>query len=241
MSRVAEECRCNIGQFFTQFERNTMSRVLLWPSNVAAGTPQKLNRRDIENQKRWDKLRTRTAVKGDRIQVLCVGRAGGTGFDAGMFEDDKTVFVVGEGKGLLMPKLDRQCLGLKLNETRKFLLKPGEEGHPQSERDESLVIQVPLGDSNVNVGATVRINHEGQLRLAMVADLSNGMVTLDMNDPLAGKVLHYEVTLLSFDMEVDRIKQLFPDPVFVPDRIFELDELKKFNGRNKMPIYIGKL
>ena len=131
---VAEECRCNIGQFFTQFERNTMSRVLLWPSNVAAGTPQKLNRRDIENQKRWDKLRTRTAVS-DKIQVLCVGRAGGTGFDAGMFEDDKTVFVVGEGKGLLMPKLDRQCLGLKLNETRKFLLKPGEEGHPQSERD----------------------------------------------------------------------------------------------------------
>ena len=137
--------------------------------------------------------------------------------------------------------VDRQCLGLKLNETRKFLLKPGEEGHPQSERDESLVIQVPLGDSNVNVGATVRINHEGQLRLAMVADLSNGMVTLDMNDPLAGKVLHYEVTLLSFDMEVDRIKQLFPDPVFVPDRMFELDELKKFNGQNNMPIYLGKL
>ena len=75
----------------------------------------------------------------------------------------------------------------------------------------------------------------------MVSELSNGMATLDMNDPLAGKVLYYEVTLLSFDMEVDRINQLFPDPVFVPDRIFELDELKKFNGRNKMPIYIGKL
>ena len=218
-----------------------MSRVFLRPNNVAARAPQKLNRREAELQKRWDELRTRTAMKGDRIQVLCVGRAEGTGFDAGMFEDDKTVFVVGEGKGLLMPKLDRQCLGLKLNETRKFLLKPGEEGHPQSERDESLVIQVPLGDSNVNVGATVRINHEGQLRLAMVADLSNGMVTLDMNDPLAGKVLHYEVTLLSFDMEVDRMKQLFPDPVFVPDRMFELDELKKFNGQNNMPIYLGKL
>ena len=218
-----------------------MSKVFLRPSNVAGTTSQKSNRSEAEMQKRRNKLRTRTVVKGDKIQVLCVGRAEGTGFDAGMFEDDRTVFVVGEGKGLLMPKLDCQCLGMKLNETRSFQLKPGDEGHPQSERDETLVIQVPLGDSKVNVGATVRINHNDQLRLAMVTRILNGKAILDMNDPLAGKVLDYEVTLLSFDVDVDRMKQLFPEPVFVPDRMFKLDELKKYNGQNNMPIYLGTL
>ena len=38
---------------------------------------------------------------------------------------------------------------------------------------------------------------------------------------------------------MDRIKQLFPEPIDVPDRTVSLAELKANNGQNGMPIYMG--
>jgi|TARA_B110000008_G_scaffold36495_1_gene32939 FKBP-type peptidyl-prolyl cis-trans isomerase 2 len=216
-----------------------MSRAFLKINYTASSESKNPYGSEEELQKMREKLGTRVVQKGDKIQVLCVGKAEGNDFDAGMFDNDMTVFVAGEGKGLLMPALDGACMGLQLNETRKFDVKPGDEGHPQSERDESLVVQVPTGGAKVNTGTTVRLNHEGQLRLAMVIKVEDGNATLDMNDPLAGRVLHYEVTLKAFDAEVNRIKQLFPEPIHVPDRTFDLNELRMYNGQNNMPIYLG--
>ena len=217
-----------------------MSRAFIYIHHtVAAKSSNNPYDSEEELQKIREKIGTRTVQKGDKIQVKCVGKAEGTDFDAGIFENDMTVFVSGEGKGLLMPELDNICIGLQLNETKTFILCPGDEGHPQSERDESLVITVPTGGENVKIGTTVRINHEGSLRLAMVIKVKDDAVTLDMNDPLAGKILHYEVTLEKFEAEVDRIKQLFPEPIHVPDRTFDLNELKAYNGKNNKPIYIG--
>ena len=151
-----------------------MSRAFLKINYTASSESKNPYGSEEELQKMREKLGTRVVQKGDKIQVLCVGKAEGNDFDAGMFDNDMTVFVAGEGKGLLMPALDCACMGLQLNETRKFDVKPGDEGHPQSERDESLVVQVPTGAAKVNTGTTVRLNHEGQLRLAMVIKVEDG-------------------------------------------------------------------
>ena len=80
-----------------------MSRAILKINYTASSESKNPYGSEEELQKMREKLGTRVVQKGDKIQVLCVGKAEGNDFDAGMFDNDMTVFVAGEGKGLLMP------------------------------------------------------------------------------------------------------------------------------------------
>ena len=75
-----------------------MSRAFIYTHNtVAATSSNNPYGSEEELQKMREKVGTRTVEKGDKIQVKCVGKVEGTDFDAGIFEDDMTVFVAGEG------------------------------------------------------------------------------------------------------------------------------------------------
>lgn len=181
----------------------------------------------------------RRVKRGDTILVSVKGVTKEDGADAGLFENDSVSFVCGDGVGLLIPTLDSVCEGLRIEEEVQLVVRPGDDGHPQSNWDESLVVTVPTGGQAVKVGITVRFQHSGQYRLAKVVKVEEGVATLDMNDPLAGKTLLYRVTVLSMDATVDRHKGLFPPPVYVPEKTFTLTELAVFNGEMNRPIYIG--
>ena len=194
----------------------------------------------LELQKQ--RMSRRTVCSGDTIKIKITGNAQNTTIDAGMFENDTITFQVGpDTKGPLQPALSQATIGLALGEEKEFLITPTNVSHPQSIRDEKLIIQVPTGGAKVNIGATVRLQHEGQFRLATVLSTNEkeNFATIDMNDPLAGKVLVYKVVVEEMDANVDLTKQLFPKPINVPEKTFTLKELSKFNGQNKMPIYMG--
>ena len=194
---------------------------------------------------------------GDTIRVRCQGIVAATGLDGGVFPRDRAAFVCGPGaRGLLQPALSRACLGLTVGQSAKFVVCPGDPSHPQSARDPSLVVTFPLGtrkkdddDNNDEspplpaIGATVRVQHQGIPRLATVTavDTAARTVTVDMNDPLAGKELHFTVVIEAFDAIGDRLQALFPDPLpgEVPNRTFTRAELRRHDGRNGAAIYVA--
>jgi predicted heme/steroid binding protein/FKBP-type peptidyl-prolyl cis-trans isomerase 2 len=189
-----------------------------------------------------NRMAMRTVRGGDTIKVTVTGVAQGTSTDAGMFENDTTTFKVGpDTKGPLQPELSKAVLGTRVGEVKDFLIRPTNAAHPQPERDEKLVMTVPTGEATVHIGATVRLQHEGTFRLATIVDMDaqKKQATIDMNDPLAGKVLVYTVIIEEMDADVDLSVQLFPEPLGVPNKIFTLQELRKYNGQNSLPIYMG--
>ena len=185
----------------------------------------------------------RTVRSGDTISVHiqgCVQHS--TSIDAGMFDKDTTTFKVAPTtQGALQPALSLAVLGLRVGEAKQFLVRPTDSEHPQGLRDESLVLTVPTGGSKVNVGATVRLQHEGVFRLATVLSTNEtaDQATVDLNDPLAAKVLVYTVVVKEMDALIDLTVQLFPPPTGVPNKTFTLQELRAFNGQRNAPIYVG--
>jgi FKBP-type peptidyl-prolyl cis-trans isomerase 2/predicted heme/steroid binding protein len=185
----------------------------------------------------------RTVRGGDIIKVHIKGHAkSNISIDAGMFEKDTTTFKVGpDTKGPLQPALSKAVLGLHIGEGKEFEILPTDSEHPQAKRDKSLVITVPTGGAKVIVGTTVRLQHEGSFRLATVVskDEEKEQATIDMNDPLAGRVLVYRVTVEEMDAFIDLTKQLFSEPPSVPNKKFTLKDLSKYNGQNNTSIYLG--
>ena len=155
-----------------------------------------------------------------------------------MFENDTTSFTCSaSARGLLQPGLSLCCLGMRVGgEARTLTVLPDDPGHPQPKYDPALVVTVPMGSGDgrsVRIGATVRIRHQGAPRLAVVLKCNEKerLATVDMNDPLAGKILQYSVELLSLDARDAMLREMFPDPVGVPERTFTAAELAQYDGK----------
>lgn len=196
----------------------------------------------------------RVVVPGDVVAVTVCGKAR-DGTIAGFFADDKTAFVVhheAEGSKLresltLQPSLSQTVLGMRLGETRTFCVKPEDQEHPQSRRNEELVVEIPKSPAdNLSIGAVVQIQFQGRARLATVINIkSENSVVVDMNDPLAGQALFMNVSLRSFDA-LDELEQaLFPfeetdrQHALANGKLFSRQELAQYNGKSKPQIYIS--
>lgn len=102
------------------------------------------------------------------------------------------------GAGQVIAGFDRAVEGLAVGETREVRLEPAEAyGHPKEE----LVVDVPAdqfaGGGEPQVGEHVQVQvAEGQNRVARIADVKDDTIRLDLNHPLAGKALTFDVELV---------------------------------------------
>lgn len=172
------------------------------------------------------------------VQLTDTIRVGVTGIIDGnpkvpakVFQGDAEVFVAGDANGLLQPALDEACRGLHQGEMREFMVRPGDPSHPQSERDEKLVVSLPTGGEAVAVGNLVRVRHQGRFRLATVVAVLADTATVDMNDPLAGKTLRMRAVLEGFDADDEKLRRMFPAPEHIGKHEFTLAELAKHKGQ----------
>ena len=189
---------------------------------------------------------TRYVKSGDKIRIKIVGKTE-EGKDTALFEKDTCVLEIGERtKGLLRPALDRECLNMKLNQVKHFVIRPGDASHPQSYRDPDLCVthRLPPGVQRPQIGFLAQIRHENRIRLAKVTKVQGDHVTMDMNDPLAGHVLNMTIRIESFldddddDKNVD--ERSFPEPFVIPSRTFNLKSLSRHDGTNRNgSIYIA--
>ncbi|MFC1516790.1 peptidylprolyl isomerase [Thermodesulfobacteriota bacterium] len=102
------------------------------------------------------------------------------------------------GAGQLVAGFENELMGMSLNEKKTFTLAP-EAAYGQ--RDEGLTQSFPRSDIppelNPQVGMTVGLHTpEGQQVPAQIVHLDDEKVTLDMNHPLAGESLTFEIEVV---------------------------------------------
>ena len=102
------------------------------------------------------------------------------------------------GAGQLIKGFENELMGMALNEKKVFTLAP-EDAYGQ--RDEDQLHSFPRSEvppeMNPQVGMTIGLsNPEGQQVAAQIVYLDDEKLTLDLNHPLAGKSLTFEIEVV---------------------------------------------
>lgn len=102
------------------------------------------------------------------------------------------------GAGQFIRGFESALDGMKLNESKSFVLPPEEAyGH----RDESLTRDFARKDApkemDPQVGQTVVLNSpDGRQIPAQITKVNDENITIDLNHPLAGKTLHFDIQVV---------------------------------------------
>ncbi|MBK9314087.1 MAG: peptidylprolyl isomerase [Acidobacteria bacterium] len=133
---------------------------------------------------------------GDSVKVHYIGKFdSGDIFDASE-ETDPLAFTVGAGE--VIPGFDQAMIGMAIGETKEVII-PAAEGY--GERLEELVQTIDREQFNLSgvepeIGMGIEMQTpQGSFPL-VITDLNETSVTLDANHPLAGKALHFSLTLV---------------------------------------------
>ena len=102
------------------------------------------------------------------------------------------------GAGQLIKGFENELMGMALNEKKVFTLSP-EDAYGQRDEDQTHSFprsEVPP-EMNPRVGMTIGLsNPEGQQVPARIVYLDDEKLTLDLNHPLAGKSLTFEIEVV---------------------------------------------
>lgn len=121
---------------------------------------------------------------------------------AGIYESDYTYdpisYIVGSGE--VLEGLDNATIGMKIGETKNVTLTPNQA---YGEYNESLILPVPMSlllENNItpHVNDTLYYNFEA-VRVDHIVnnttDMNNSSVYIDFNNEMAGKTLHFMITV----------------------------------------------
>lgn len=101
-----------------------------------------------------------------------------------------------QGHGNIIPGLENALLDKEAGEKLKVTVKP-DQGYGQ--RDEAMIQEVGIANfqepDEVKEGIRIRVETNQGVRIAVVSKVEGDMVTLDMNHPLAGETLHFDVEI----------------------------------------------
>ena len=141
-----------------------------------------------------------TVKKGQTVSVHYVGTLDdGTEFDNSRARGDVISFEVGAGQ--LIPGFDNALPGMTVGETKSVAVTALDaygEVNPQAVETVPKTVFPP--DMPLEVGGMVQGRAPtGQPVVARIEAVEDESVTLDMNHPLAGKNLNFEIELVSID------------------------------------------
>jgi FKBP-type peptidyl-prolyl cis-trans isomerase SlyD len=105
-----------------------------------------------------------------------------------------------QGKGQILPSLEQELAGLAVNDTKKLELSP-EQGYGTV--DPAAIQKVPasvIPEEARQAGAQLLAQDAaGQQRPVRVKAVEGDQVVVDMNHPLAGQKLHFDVKILAIE------------------------------------------
>ena len=137
------------------------------------------------------------ARNGDVVQVDYTGKlADGTVFDSSA-ERGPLEFTLGAGQ--MIPGFEKAVFGMKVGEKKTVTIPVDDAYGPY--RDD-LVLEVPReklpSDMTPEVGQQLGVRQpDGRMVMVTITDVSdNNTVTIDVNHPLAGKELTFEIELV---------------------------------------------
>ena len=105
-----------------------------------------------------------------------------------------------QGAQQIIPGLDKALLGMKAGETKKVTVKPEDAYGPVDPKAEAEVAKdvLPQGAAVVGTRLLAR-GQDGQPRPVTVKVVKDTTVLLDLNHPLAGQTLFFDVKVVSVE------------------------------------------
>lgn len=103
------------------------------------------------------------------------------------------------GAGMMLPKFEEHIEGLKEGDKKSFELVP-EDAY--GEKDERAIAQLPaemFAETGIPpVGEIIPLqDNEGNQFRAVVVEVSPEVVVADLNHPMAGKTLHFDIEIIN--------------------------------------------
>jgi FKBP-type peptidyl-prolyl cis-trans isomerase SlyD len=115
-----------------------------------------------------------------------------------------------QGENQILPRLEKELAGLHPGDEKKVTVRPEDGYGPLDPSAQTEVPKETLPPSALTVGAQLMArNAAGEERRVRVKEIKEQTVILDLNHPLAGKTLLFEVKVVG----VDPPKTLEPKPV----------------------------
>lgn len=137
-----------------------------------------------------------TAKNGDKVKIEYTGTLeDGTIFDSSADHGNPLEFEVGSGQ--VIKGFDDAILGMKEGEEKQFSIEPADA---YGEHDPTLVQKVPREifpqDAELVPGLLFEAGlPTGEKVPATITDVQGGIVSVDLNHPLAGKKLNFKIKL----------------------------------------------
>jgi FKBP-type peptidyl-prolyl cis-trans isomerase 2 len=105
-----------------------------------------------------------------------------------------------QGKHQILPALEKALSGMKASESRKVTLAP-EEGYGKVMPELIQEVDPKLIPEEARVAGTelAAEDPQGNRHFARVHEVREDKILVDMNHPLAGRTLHFDVKILSID------------------------------------------
>jgi len=102
-----------------------------------------------------------------------------------------------QGHGNIISGLENALVDKGVGDKLKVSVKP-EEGY--GERSDELVHSVPLSEfedaSQIQVGTRIRVETNHGEHIAVVTSIEDDVAKIDLNHPLAGETLHFDVEIM---------------------------------------------
>ncbi len=148
---------------------------------------------------------TKTQVKnGDKVKVHYTGKLNdGTVFDSSAGRNPLSFTV---GKGQVIPGFEKGVTNLKLNESKTIAI-PAAEAYGPTRKE--LVVELPRTqlpakpEPKVGLGLMLR-DPQGRNLPARITEIKTDKVVLDLNHPLAGKDLTFELKVVGINEPDDK-------------------------------------
>ncbi len=135
--------------------------------------------------------------KGNKVKVEYIGSLeDGTVFDSSEMHDEPLEFTVGSGQ--LIKGFDNAVVGMKIGEQKEIRLPPNDA---YGQHNPDFVKDMPRGcfpeNQEIQPGMIFMVTlQSGRKVPVFVSKVSENIVTVDLNPPLAGKTLIFRIKLL---------------------------------------------
>lgn len=103
------------------------------------------------------------------------------------------------GVGMMLPKFEEELQGMSAGEQKSFTI-TAEEGYGEKQDDATVQLPVEMFQQSgmPPVGAILPLQDpEGNHVNAVVLEVSPEAVTVDLNHPMAGKTLHFDIEVVA--------------------------------------------
>jgi FKBP-type peptidyl-prolyl cis-trans isomerase 2 len=142
----------------------------------------------------------KTVTNGSKVKVHYTGKLeDGNVFDSSEGKDPLE-FTIGSGQ--VIKGFEEGLVGMSLNSEKEIKL-PAKDAY--GERNETLQQKIPIEQLPPNLkeakkGMYLRLQApNGQMINALIADLTDKEITLDLNHPLAGKSLIFKIKVVGIE------------------------------------------